>query len=257
MAEKRMFAKSIVESDAFLDMPASSQALYLHLNMNADDEGFVNNPKKILRICGCAADDLNLLILKKFIIRFDSGIVVIKHWKINNYLQKDRTKSSVYEYEKSLLFLKPNKAYTLDDSKGKPLCIQNVSNMYPQYSIGEVSIDEISIDKIRIEDKEVLKKYLSSIPEKRMSPATANTLLSLIKNFGRDFVTEAINVAVIRDKPQLDYIIGILNSWKCKKFKTIADIENERKQSDNENIQEMEYQKCGPKMDELDSLYDN
>lgn len=257
MAEKRMFAKSIVESDAFLDMPASSQALYLHLNMNADDDGFVNNPKKIMRICGCAEDDLKLLILKKFIIHFDTGIVVIKHWKINNYLQNDRIKPSVYNYEKSLLYLKPNKAYTLDESKGKPLCIQNVYNMYPQYSIGEGSIDEIRLDKISedkisIEDKDVIKKYLFTTPEKNISIAAATTILSLIKNFNRELVIEAINVAITRNNTQLDYIIGILNSWKSKGFKNIKDIEQERTKNSNENC---EYQKV--QQNDLSFLYEN
>lgn len=90
MAERRMFAKTIIDSDAFLDMPLSTQALYFHLAMRADDEGFVSNPKKIQKMIGASDDDCKLLILKRYILTFESGIVVIKHWKIHNYIQSDR-----------------------------------------------------------------------------------------------------------------------------------------------------------------------
>ena len=113
MAERRMFAKTIIDSDAFLDMPLSTQALYFHLSMRADDEGFINNPKKIQRVLGCQDDDLKLLIAKKFLIPFESGVVVIKHWKLHNYIRKDRLVETVYENEKEQLRLKDNGSYTL------------------------------------------------------------------------------------------------------------------------------------------------
>ena len=100
MAERRMFAKTIIDSDAFLDMSLSAQALYFHLSMRADDDGFINNPKKIQRMTGGNDDDLKLLIAKSFIIPFESGIVVIKHWKLHNYLRADRYKETVYQEEK-------------------------------------------------------------------------------------------------------------------------------------------------------------
>lgn len=113
MAERRMFAKTIIDSDAFIDMPLSTQALYFHLSMRADDDGFINNPKKIMRMIGASEDDLKVLCLKKFIIPFDSGIVVIKHWKIHNYIRNDRKKDTVYPEEMSLLIEKDNGAYSL------------------------------------------------------------------------------------------------------------------------------------------------
>ena len=113
MAERRMFAKTIIDSDAFLDMPLSSQALYFHLSMRADDDGFINNPKKIQRMMGACDDDLKMLVAKKFIIPFESGIVVIKHWKIHNYIRGDRKKETVYPREMSLLTEKENGAYSL------------------------------------------------------------------------------------------------------------------------------------------------
>lgn len=112
MAERRMFTMKIVDSDAFLDMPLSAQALYFHLNMRADDDGFVNNPKKIQRMVGANDDDLKMLIAKRFILAFDSGIVVIKHWRMHNLLRKDRYHPTQYQDELKLLCLKNNLAYT-------------------------------------------------------------------------------------------------------------------------------------------------
>ena len=140
-----MFTKKITESDAFLDMPSSTQMLYFHFSMNADDDGFVNNPKKIQKMCGASDDDFKLLIVKSFIILFDSGIIVIKHWKMHNYIQADRYRPTDYVEEKSMLGIKSNKAYTLDVSKMDTECIHN--GYIGKDSIGKVSIDKDSIDK--------------------------------------------------------------------------------------------------------------
>lgn len=137
MAERRMFARAIIDSDAFLDMPLSTQALYFHLSMNADDEGFVGNPKKIQKMIGARDDDYQILVSKRFILAFPSGIIVIKHWKINNYIQADRFKATTYIEEKATLTLDLKKAYVER--------IQNVSKMYAQYRIGKDSIGEDSI----------------------------------------------------------------------------------------------------------------
>jgi hypothetical protein len=112
MAERRMFAKSIIDSDAFLDMPLSAQALYFHLSMRADDEGFISNPKKIMRMIGASNNEIEILLAKRYLLSFDSGIVVIKHWRIHNYIQKDRFKSTLYKEERQTLNLKENNIYT-------------------------------------------------------------------------------------------------------------------------------------------------
>lgn len=149
MAERRMFAKKITESDAFLDMPSSTQMLYFHLSMNADDDGFVNNPKKIQRMCWASDDDFKLLIAKSFVILFESGVIVIKHWKMHNYIQSDRYRPTDYVEEKSMLGLKKNKAYTLDENKMDTRCIQDVS-------VGKVSKGKDSIGKDSIgKDKDI------------------------------------------------------------------------------------------------------
>ena len=145
MAERRMFAKTIIDSDAFVDMPLSTQALYFHLSMRGDDDGFINNPKKIQRMIGASDDDLKLLILKRFIIPFYSGIVVIKHWKIHNYIRNDRYKPTVYTSEKAMITSKENGAYTEVDTIGIP----NGNQVATQYSIGK---DSIELGKDSIED---------------------------------------------------------------------------------------------------------
>ena len=113
MAERRMFAKSIVLSDAFLDMPLSARCLYFTLGMFADDDGFVNSPKGIMRQCGASIDDLNILMAKKFILSFESGVIVIKHWRINNYLRNDRYQETKYIEEKEHLNISENGSYSL------------------------------------------------------------------------------------------------------------------------------------------------
>ena len=114
MAERRMFAKTIIDSDAFLEMPATSQLLYFHLGLRADDEGFVNKPKSIMRDVGCKDDDMRVLITKNFVIPFESGVVVIKHWRIHNWIRKERIQETKYTDERALLAVKENGAYTLN-----------------------------------------------------------------------------------------------------------------------------------------------
>ena len=147
MAERRMFAKTIIDSDAFLDMPLSAQALYFHLSMRADDEGFVNNPKKIQRMVGASDDDCKLLVLKRFILTFESGVIVIKHWKIHNYIRNDRFKETVYVKEKAMLALNENNAYTEMDTNGIPSGIQSVSKVDTQVRIGQGSLGKGNIEK--------------------------------------------------------------------------------------------------------------
>src|SRR3990167_6189721 len=103
MAQRRMFTLKIVDSDAFLDMPVSSQLLYFHLSMRADDDGFVSNPKKIMKIIGSQEDDISVLFVKRFVLPFESGVCVIKHWKIHNYIQNDRYSPTQYIRERAML----------------------------------------------------------------------------------------------------------------------------------------------------------
>lgn len=146
MAERRMMAKSIIKSDQFLDMPATTQNLYFHMLLDADDDGFVNAPKSIMRIVGAKEDDMKLLIAKQFVIGFGSGVIVIKHWKIHNYIQSDRYKPSI-QPERKLLDITANKEYQLNTdhvSTTDTECIQDVS-------VGKVRLGKASIGKVRLD----------------------------------------------------------------------------------------------------------
>ena len=134
-----MFAKSIVLSDAFLDMPLSARCLYFTLGMFADDDGFVGSPKGIMRQCGASQDDMKILLEKRFVLGFESGVIVIKHWRINNYLRSDRYQSTTYLEEKESLALDEKNAYTEKDK-----CVGIPSIGIP--SIGKDSIVKDSID---------------------------------------------------------------------------------------------------------------
>lgn len=158
MAERRMFAKTIIDSDAFLDMPVTARLLYYDLAMRADDDGFVNSPKKIMRMIGASQDDLTILGLRKFIIPFETGIVVIKHWKIHNYIRKDTYNETKYKEEKAELELDENNAY-------RRLSVDGAST---QDRIGKVRIGKVRIgedieppaaDLSPAQDKPVRHKY--------------------------------------------------------------------------------------------------
>lgn len=160
MAQKRMFDKTLIDSDLFLDMPKSTQALYFHLSMRADDDGFINNPKKIQRMIGCSDDDMKLLIAKQYIIPFESGIVVITHWKIHNYIRKDRYTPTLYQEEKAQLSLDQNDRYMIGIPNGN----HEGDNMDTQYRIGKVSIEEDSIEEDNISSND--DSYTLPLPVK-------------------------------------------------------------------------------------------
>ena len=151
MAERRMFAKTIVTSDAFLDMPMSARCLYFTLGMFADDDGFVNNPKSILRQIGASDDDMRVLLGKKFVLSFESGVIVIKHWRINNYLRNDRYHETTYLEEKHMLSIDSNGAYTETGcSTGIPAVYQrDTENSIDKNSIGESRRETPSLDDIK------------------------------------------------------------------------------------------------------------
>ena len=173
-----MFTKKIVESDSFAEMPLSAQALYFHLNMGADDDGFVNSPNKIRRSIGAAEDDLRLLAAKKFILDFGNGVIVIKHWRMNNQIRKDRYKPTQYAKEMSLLTVREDGAYTLNtDEKASDNHLAttwqpNGNQVATQYSIGEYSLVEGSIkDKIDILDKSAFAPFEPNILTKELIEA--------------------------------------------------------------------------------------
>lgn len=211
-----MFAKTIIDSDAFLDMPQSSQLLYFHLSMRADDEGFINNPKSIMRNVGCKEDDIKLLIAKKFIIPFESGIVVIKHWKIHNYIAKDRFTPTKYQDERSQLELDENKSYTT--------CIQDVHKLDTQVRIGKESIDNketfVSIIKDYSSNEELisaLKDYVEM--RKKMKGFTIKALKLNLNTLSKLTEDESTKIEIVNQT--------VANGWKS--FYALKEEKKEKK----------------------------
>ena len=151
MAQKRMFDKSVIGTDDFIEMPDSSQNLYFHLSMSADDDGFVDSWKSIMRMTGKKEDDFKILVAKKFVLPFETGVIVIRHWKINNYLRKDRHSETKYTKELKMLSEEENGTYNLENKGVKPLVYQMATNGVP-------SIEENRIEKNRIEKRGGFKK---------------------------------------------------------------------------------------------------
>lgn len=199
MAERRMFAKTIVLSDAFLDMPMGARCLYMTMGMVADDDGFVNAPKSIMRQISATEDDLKVLIAKHFVIPFDSGIIVIKHWRINNYLQRDRYQETKYLAEKNMLSIGTKGDYSLKEDE----CIH--SSVYTgKDSIGKYSIDNnISISKdidCRTDVQRIVSEWntlsafgVSSVSKLSNTSKRYQMLIARIKEYGVDDVIKAID----------------------------------------------------------------
>lgn len=180
---RRMFSDEITKSDAFLDMPQGSQALYFHLGMSADDDGFVGNPRMTMRILRSTDDEMKILLAKKFLLQFESGVCVVKHWRINNYLRKDVYHETKYTKEKSLIFIRPNGSYTLTKSgaisipKGHfTLKEQGEIDVHDTYTsrIESVHLDKVRLDKVRL-DKNTMSdasdsfiKFWEKYPKKEL-----------------------------------------------------------------------------------------
>lgn len=201
MAERRMFSKTIVDSDAFLDMPLSTQCLYFHLAMRADDDGFVNNPKKIQRVIGASDDDMKILLVKRFLLAFDSGVVVVKHWRIHNYIQKDRYKPTVYQDEKGTLQLKENGVYTE--------CIQDGNT--GKLELGELGLGKDSIGEDRLLPEPAKADSQQTKREKRFTPPTLEEVRAYCQERQNGISPEAF----------IDYYQA--RGWELKKGQKVKD----------------------------------
>ena len=188
MAQRRMFSKKITETDFFLDMPMSAQCLYFHLNMSADDDGFIGNVKTIRRMIGASEDDLKLLMAKEFLIPFDSGVVVIKDWKIHNYIRSDRYNETVYQDEKKQLKQLDNGRYEL----GIPNVIPVVHQMDTQVRLGKDRLGKdntLSSDSTVYPYKEIIE-YLNDIANKQYKYTTSKTQTMIKARFNEGFNLE-------------------------------------------------------------------
>ena len=236
MAERRMFAKTIIDSDLFLDMPSSTQCLYFHLSMRADDDGFINNPKKIQRMVGSSDDDLKLLIAKNFMIPFESGVVVIKHWKIHNYIQKDRYKETLYKDEKLQLSTGKNKEYILgipNDNNMDTKCIHDVSNSETQVRLGK---DRIGKNSIPIEDKNVNEctdneklSSMSKLYQENIGMANgivAEWLIEISEQIDIDLFKRGLEICTERGNTTLGYLKGIIKKWLNNNITTLEQLKS-------------------------------
>ena len=207
MAERRMFTQKIVDSDAFLDMPLSTQCLYFHLNMRADDDGFVNNPKKVQRMIGASEDDLKLLIAKRFILGFENGVIVIKHWRMHNLLRKDRYNPTQYQEQLATLELKDNGSYTESveipmisepDNQMATTWQPSDNQMATQDRIGKDSIGKVSIDYNGIKD--AYNSICKSLPKvKTLSEARKKAIKARLNMYTVENLHEAFRKAEASD----------------------------------------------------------
>lgn len=267
MARKRMFDLEIVDTDLFLEMPQSTQNLYFHLGMRADDDGFVSNPKKIIRTIGANNDDLRILFSKQFVIPFESGIVVIRHWKLNNYLRKDRYVETIYKEEKKQLIEDENGIYNLNVTNGIPNGNQVATN-------GIHSIEENSIDKISIEENSsssvnnVLYNPDAEKIQKVMIETIGTTNINNIKeciNYLDKLPLELIEYALRKtariERPSWQYTIPILESYIRKNLKTLEEVQADdlkhKTKNNNAVLEETEEEKKARKIRELEESFKN
>ena len=245
MAQRRMFSKKITDTDSFLDMPLSTQALYFHLNMGADDEGFVDQVKKIQRSIGASNDDLKVLIGKGFLIPFESGVVVIRHWRIHNYIQTDRFQATIHLEEKAQLDYDKSKIASV-----KPLnqCIQNVSSLDTQVRLGEDRLDKdrLELDKVSyLNGSDDEKKSLAQIIKSsniKINERHTQMLLDYIglDNMTVDMIQYAIEKTEDAGSTSFNYLKAILENWKKEGFTSLEQVEEhdrkrQVKQSKNEH----------------------
>ena len=234
MAERRMFAKTIIDSDAFLDMPVTARLLYYDLAMRADDDGFVNSPKKIMKFVGATTDDLGILAMRKFIIPFDNGVVVIKHWRIHNYIRKDTYKETPYKDEKALLELDENNAYKyVEESRGRA-----VDEPWTQVRIGKDRIGKDRVGESSVEEQTAIPTAHGT---HHLVNLTDTELDGLINTYGKetteDYIQRLDEYMFTRGKQYPNHYRTII-SWveedkkkKAKKPSTFNNLE-QRQETD-------------------------
>ena len=266
MAERRMFSKTIIDSDMFLDMPLSAQALYFHLSMRADDDGFLNNAQKIIRMTNASKNDFDLLLIKSFIIKFEDGVCVIKHWRIHNYIRSDRYKPTIYQDKIKKLKFEENRSYVLCD-KVFDNGIPYVHQVDTQNSLGEDKLDKKSKGKISIKgdisiDEEVksincsLNKDKNEILQKDRGEKINNNRGEILKENRKDIFNEyikdisnkdkieIINNEEVREKTSIkgeadnDKIKEVINKWNSMNVQRIVSIKNRRLKLLNDRLNE-------------------
>lgn len=234
MAQRRMFSKEITTSDHFVDMPQSTQLLYFHLGMEADDEGFIGNARMLSRAYGANSDDLKLLQAKGFIIIFESGVTVVKDWNLNNQIRKDRLKPTIYQAEKGLLILDNTGVYQLDNQMTtKPRPNDNQMTTKCPHRLGKDRRGEYRIDEDREDTPSLVA--ISEIYQSKIGVIDGDQFQQLaeyvtLDEMELDVVIRAITEAADNGKRNFKYILAILRNWKQNGIKTIAQVEERERQ---------------------------
>lgn len=256
MADRRMFSKQIIESDAFLSLRLSTQALYFHLCLSADDEGFINNPKRIAKNIGAKQSDINSLIEKRFVLSFDSGVIVIKHWRINNHMRKDRYNQTKCQDERDQIYIKENDSYTFDAEQSATKCQPNgnqvttkcqptpdkmttkcqpnvnqlATTCHPSISLVQVSTEQVSTSTGYYEpslDSQNSVDYFEDVFRRPISQPELKSLSEWQKIFPADVINFAVDQAVLNDKRSWKYVEAILRNWQSSGCKSKQDAERQ------------------------------
>ena len=232
MANKRMFSIDVTETDTFLEMPLTAQALYFHLAMRGDDDGFVSNPRSIMRVTGCNENDLKTLAESGYIITFRSGVIVISDWKVNNYLRGDRYKPTTFQNELSMLTETANKRYILgSDGQRSTVGIPNGNQLSTQYSIGEnrAVVDAATTATAPRTDSdlaEIVQHFQEVIGD---FPRSALDKLQRYRDsIPAEVICLAFDEAAESGHRSWKYANGILKSWQADGVRTLGDVEARR-----------------------------
>lgn len=233
MANKRMFSIDVTETDTFLEMPLTAQALYFHLAMRGDDDGFVSNPRSIMRVTGCNENDLKALVESGYIITFRSGVIVISDWKVNNYLRGDRYKPTTFQNELSMLTETANKRYILgSDGQRSTVGIPNGNQLSTQYSIGEnrAVVDAATTATAPRTDSdlaEIVQHFQEVIGD---FPRSALDKLQRYRDsIPAEVICLAFDEAAESGHRSWKYVSGILKSWQADGVRTLGDVEARKK----------------------------
>ena len=253
-----MINKRIIVSDTFLDMPLSAQALYFHLNAIADDDGFIENPNSFKRMIGASNDDLKILIAKQYILPFESGVVVIKHWLIHNYIRRDRYNETMHVEEKKKLQINEDKTYSYYE--GIPLVNQPTTNGIPMVDTGKDRTGKDRTGKDNNyntkQDENILEgspqdeqatSSLSSLFEfwesngfGMLAPKTRQDIAYWVKDFQEigateqealELIQEALNLAINANARRYNYVNGILKNWEARRYTSVKQVNADRKAS--------------------------
>ncbi|HEM3192964.1 TPA: DnaD domain protein [Streptococcus suis] len=229
MAQRRMFSKEITTSDHFVDMPQSTQLLYFHLGMEADDEGFIGNARMLSRAYGANSDDLKLLQAKGFIIIFESGVTVVKDWNLNNQIRKDRLKPTIYQAEKSLLTLDNAGVYQLDNQMTtKPQPNDNQMTTKCPHRLGKDSIDKDSIGEQQLgagAGKNIIfEKLKDAFGEMSINGTIVREVEDLLSKHGQELLIHALDETILNGGRSIRYTRSILERWHGQGLKTVEQV---------------------------------